>query len=76
VLNIEQILRDVYKLYQNSSKRKQGLEEITLVRQQPLIDFLNNMTGQIKDGKAELRKDLPLGYNVGTQRDGQVVRNV
>jgi hypothetical protein len=56
VLNIEQILRDVYKFYENSSKRKKGLEEIDLLRQQPLVDFLNNMTDQIKDGKAELEK--------------------
>ena len=56
VLNIEQILKDVYKFYKNSSKRKKGLEEIALVRQQPLVDFLNNMTEQLKDGKAELEK--------------------
>jgi hypothetical protein len=56
VLNIEQILRDVYKFYKNSSKRKKGLEEIALLRQQPLVDFLNNMTDQIKDGKADLEK--------------------
>ena len=56
MLKIERILRDVYKFYKNSSKRKKGLEEIALLRQQPLVDFIDNMTEQIKDGKAELEK--------------------
>jgi len=56
VVKIEQILRDVYKFCKNSSKRKKGLEEIALLQSQPLVDFLDNMTEQIKDGKAELEK--------------------
>ena len=56
MLKIEQVLKDVYKFYKNSSKRKKGLEEIALLRSQPLVDFLDNMTEQIKDGKAELEK--------------------
>ena len=56
MLSIEQILKDVYKFYKHSSKRKKGLEEATLLRKQPLVDFFNNMTNQINDGKADLEK--------------------
>jgi hypothetical protein len=56
VLKIEQILREVYKFYKHSSKRKKGLEEIALLRQPPLADFLDTMTEQITEGNEVLEK--------------------
>jgi hypothetical protein len=56
VLNIEQILREVYKFYKHSSKRKKGLEEITLLRQPHLTDFLNTMAEQITEGNEIMEK--------------------
>lgn len=57
MLKIEQVLRDVYKFYKVSSKRKKGLEEVTLVRQAPeLVDLLNTMTAEVALGEADLEK--------------------
>ena len=56
MLKIEQILKEVYKFYKHSSKRKKGLEEIALLRQPPLADFLDNMTEQITEGNEVLEK--------------------
>jgi hypothetical protein len=56
MLKIEQILREVYKFYKHSSKRKKGREEITLLRQPLLADFLDAMTEQITEGNEVLEK--------------------
>ena len=56
MLKIEQILKEVYKFYKHSSKRKKGLEEIALLPQPPLADFLDNMTEQITEGNEVLEK--------------------
>ena len=56
MLKIEQILKEVYKFYKHSSKRKKGLEEIALLRQPPLADFLDNMIEQITEGNEVLEK--------------------
>ena len=56
MLKIKQVLKDVYKFYKSSSKRKKGLEEIALLQREPLIDFLDTMMTEVANGEAELEK--------------------
>ena len=56
MLKIEQVLKDVYKFYKSSSKRKKGLEEIALLQREPLTDFFNTITTEVANGEAELEK--------------------
>ena len=58
MLKIKQVLKDVYKFYKSSSKRKKGLEEIALLQREPLTDFFNTITTEVANGEAELEKDL------------------
>lgn len=56
MLKFEHILKDVYKFYKSSSKRKKGLEEVTLHREEPLVEFLDTMTAEVENGQADLAK--------------------
>jgi len=56
VLKIKQVLKDVYKFYKSSSKRKKGLEEIALLQREPLIDFLDTMMTEVANGNEVLEK--------------------
>ena len=56
MFKIEQVLKDVYKFYKSSSKRKKGLEEIAPLRQDPLVKLLDTMTTEVEIGERDLEK--------------------
>lgn len=60
VKKIEQILKDVYKFYKNSSKRKKALNSITCRKDKELDEFVDIMISEIKQGKEDLKNTASL----------------
>ena len=56
VLEIEQLLKESYKFYKHSSKRKRGLESTTLRRDKQVDNFINTMLRELDNGKENLKK--------------------
>ena len=57
MLYVEQILKNVYKFYKHSSKRKKGLKEVIFPqRESQLIEFVEVMTAEVENGEADLAK--------------------
>jgi hypothetical protein len=50
------LLKDVYKFYKNSPKRKLGLEATALRREKVLAQFVATMTTEVETGKDDLKK--------------------
>jgi hypothetical protein len=49
------LLKDVYKFYRNSPKRKLGLETTALRKDKLLAQFIDTMVTEVKTGK-DLKK--------------------
>jgi hypothetical protein len=57
VLEVEQLLRDSYKFYKNSTKGKKRLQATVLRRYKPqLQEFVNTLVRESKAGKKDLEK--------------------
>jgi len=56
VLQIERLLKDVYKFYKNSPKRKKGLESTTVRWEKHVDEFFDDMVKQVNKGKEDLKK--------------------
>jgi len=50
------LLKDVYKFYKNSPKRKLGLEATALRREKVLAQFVATMVTEVETGKDDLKK--------------------
>ena len=50
------MLKDVYKFYKNSPKRKLGLEATALRREKVLAQFVATMVTEVETGKDDLKK--------------------
>jgi hypothetical protein len=50
------LLKDAYKFYKNSSKRKKGLESTTPRRHKEVDEFVDKMLQEVAQGKEELEK--------------------
>ena len=50
------MLKDVYKFYKNSPKRKLGLEATALRREKVLTQFVATMVTEVETGKDDLKK--------------------
>jgi hypothetical protein len=57
ILEVEQLLRDAYKFYKNSTKRKKGLQATTVRQEKSMVDeFVNTLVQQSEEGKEKLEK--------------------
>ena len=50
------MLKDVYKFYKNSSKRKKNLETTTCRKDKVLDEFINTLVDEVRIGKEDLKK--------------------
>ena len=60
IKKIEQILKEVYKFYKNSSKRKKALNATTSRQEKSLTALIDTMISEVKQGKEDLKQTTSL----------------
>ena len=60
IKKIEQILKELYKFYKNSSKRKKALNATTSRQEKSLTALIDTMISEVKQGKEDLKQTTSL----------------